>query len=246
MRIPPHLTEREKQIIEYLAHGATRDEIARHLNISSETVKSHVRNIYRKFDCTGYKDGFDEIKLYYTNFIDSSGPKYQIYIKKCLVEIIVSSLGHGIYKKSFIYNIIDINFKKIREKITCSGSIDSVTMNGVASNPLYFAEGGYWYEQHFSEDMNPGIDYERNLHVEMSNCFTEKNENWSQQTIWPTESLRFRIIFDRNINLSYIRFEKIIGNRISDVEYKSEENGVYYVDVSYPVLYQTLTAHWGV
>lgn len=42
------LTKREKEILKYIALGKTNDEIARKLNISILTVKTHVRNIYNK------------------------------------------------------------------------------------------------------------------------------------------------------------------------------------------------------
>jgi DNA-binding NarL/FixJ family response regulator len=42
------LTPREKQIAELVCQGLRTGNIARHLNIQPGTVKTHVRNIYRK------------------------------------------------------------------------------------------------------------------------------------------------------------------------------------------------------
>ncbi len=44
------LTDREKQILGLLASGARNSEIARRLDISPNTVKSHLYNIYKKID----------------------------------------------------------------------------------------------------------------------------------------------------------------------------------------------------
>ena len=57
----PILTKREFQIIEYLAAGITRDEIARDIKVSPETVKLHTKNILRKFGVQSLRDGFSEI-----------------------------------------------------------------------------------------------------------------------------------------------------------------------------------------
>jgi len=42
------LSEREMQVLKYIAQGSTNQEIARNLFLSLHTVKSHARNIYRK------------------------------------------------------------------------------------------------------------------------------------------------------------------------------------------------------
>ncbi len=42
------LTKRERQVIELLAHGATTDEVADDLGISTQTVRVHARNVTTK------------------------------------------------------------------------------------------------------------------------------------------------------------------------------------------------------
>jgi DNA-binding NarL/FixJ family response regulator len=42
------LSEREKDVLRQLAHGRTNQEIAEHLHVSPETVKTHVGNILSK------------------------------------------------------------------------------------------------------------------------------------------------------------------------------------------------------
>jgi len=44
------LTERETEILRFVASGATNAEIARQLWITQQTVKFHVSNVYRKLD----------------------------------------------------------------------------------------------------------------------------------------------------------------------------------------------------
>ena len=43
-----HLTEREKNVLFYLAQGLTNEEIAEKLHISVHTVKAHLEAIYDK------------------------------------------------------------------------------------------------------------------------------------------------------------------------------------------------------
>lgn len=45
---PPELTEREFEILQLLSKGFRYKEIAGHLYISIETVRTHIRNVYQK------------------------------------------------------------------------------------------------------------------------------------------------------------------------------------------------------
>jgi DNA-binding NarL/FixJ family response regulator len=42
------LTTRERDVLELLAHGATYDEIAKMLTITTNTIRTHVRSLYEK------------------------------------------------------------------------------------------------------------------------------------------------------------------------------------------------------
>ncbi|GBD00683.1 Transcriptional regulatory protein LiaR [bacterium HR18] len=44
----PNLSPREREILQLLTQGFSSGEIGRHLHISIETVRSHIRNIYQK------------------------------------------------------------------------------------------------------------------------------------------------------------------------------------------------------
>ncbi len=47
------LTKREQEIVDGVARGLRNKEIARHLNISEKTVKSHLNNIFQKLGLEG-------------------------------------------------------------------------------------------------------------------------------------------------------------------------------------------------
>jgi len=44
----PELTEREREILTFIARGASNADIAQELTISLKTVRNHVSNIYNK------------------------------------------------------------------------------------------------------------------------------------------------------------------------------------------------------
>lgn len=47
------LTRREEEVLALLLRGRTRSEIARELFVSGDTVKTHIRNLYRKTGVAG-------------------------------------------------------------------------------------------------------------------------------------------------------------------------------------------------
>ena len=65
---PPILTTRQRELLEFLAAGATRNEIAQHFGISPETVKIHTRAILEKFDAKTVRDAIEYIVAYITAY----------------------------------------------------------------------------------------------------------------------------------------------------------------------------------
>jgi DNA-binding NarL/FixJ family response regulator len=64
------LTRREKQILSLTATGATNTEIAKNLNVSMHTVKTHIYNLFKKIDVSNRiqavnwaKDNLEDIVL---------------------------------------------------------------------------------------------------------------------------------------------------------------------------------------
>jgi DNA-binding CsgD family transcriptional regulator len=57
------LTRREKEVMELLSKGLTYEKIARLLKISHETVKMHLKNIYRKLNAQNKIEALKKVKL---------------------------------------------------------------------------------------------------------------------------------------------------------------------------------------
>jgi len=49
----PELSERERQVLQYIANGRSNKEIGHVLYISENTVKAHVKSILTKLDAMG-------------------------------------------------------------------------------------------------------------------------------------------------------------------------------------------------
>jgi len=57
------LTTRENEVLSLLAKGLNRDEIAAKLFVSPETVKMHIKNIYKKLKAKNKIDALIKMKM---------------------------------------------------------------------------------------------------------------------------------------------------------------------------------------
>ena len=90
MRRPPQLTQREGEIVPFLASGFSRAEIAQHLDVSEETVKKHTSNILAKFDSLTLRDAFYALKNY-AEYYALPSPAYQVFNRALVVDTIVDT-----------------------------------------------------------------------------------------------------------------------------------------------------------
>ena len=56
------LSEREHEVLQLLARGMSRNEIANKLFVSPETVKKHTRNIYKKLEVKNKIEALHKMK----------------------------------------------------------------------------------------------------------------------------------------------------------------------------------------
>lgn len=57
---PPKLTKREFEILRQLSTGRTLTVIAGELHISQNTMKTHLKNLYRKMEVEGRKEAVEK------------------------------------------------------------------------------------------------------------------------------------------------------------------------------------------
>lgn len=57
------LTVREREVLQLLSTGLTYEKIAEPLEISHETVKMHLKNIYRKLKVQNKIEALQKVKL---------------------------------------------------------------------------------------------------------------------------------------------------------------------------------------
>lgn len=69
--IANHITPREIQILALMAQGIMNKEIAQRLNISTETVKKHLKNIYQKTGSHNKIEALNKTKWLTTSLLNN-------------------------------------------------------------------------------------------------------------------------------------------------------------------------------
>jgi RNA polymerase sigma factor (sigma-70 family) len=57
------ITSREKEVLQLLSIGLSYEKIAQRMNVSHETIKKHLKNIYRKLKVTNKIEALQKVKL---------------------------------------------------------------------------------------------------------------------------------------------------------------------------------------
>jgi DNA-binding CsgD family transcriptional regulator len=57
------LTVREREVLQLLSTGSTYEKIAVELDVSAETIKMHLKNIYRKLNVQNKIEALQKVKL---------------------------------------------------------------------------------------------------------------------------------------------------------------------------------------
>lgn len=115
---PPVLTKRERDVVPFLVSGAAYQDIADHFQISSETVKVHVRSVFRKFGGRTLKDVFQDLSEY-QKYYGLGGLEFSRFILdyKCRYEVAANYQDVKI-SETFSYLIVAEQFSGITSRIT--------------------------------------------------------------------------------------------------------------------------------
>lgn len=57
------ITPREKEVLHFLSKGLTYKEMSERMDVSHETVKKHLKNIYRKLRVQNKIEALNRVKL---------------------------------------------------------------------------------------------------------------------------------------------------------------------------------------
>lgn len=57
------LTKREREVVQFLSMGLTYEKIALKMDVRHETVKMHLKNIYRKLRVQNKIEALQKVKL---------------------------------------------------------------------------------------------------------------------------------------------------------------------------------------
>ena len=197
MRRPPQLTQREGEIVPFLASGFSRAEIAQHLDVSEETVKKHTSNILAKFDSLTLREAFYALKNY-AEYYALPSPAYQVFNRALVVDTIVDTNANEMRVE------INLDLECIHgplEKLIHTSAkgkfvLKTICIDGVKQQPVRLEMGVNIYENRYIPPIKRGKRFQRQTKIVYDMLDKTFDDHFYYVScLYPSGLLEYRIRF---------------------------------------------------
>lgn len=244
MPVPPKFTKREIEIIPFLVDGVTRFEIAKHLGLSEETVKIHVRNILRKFDATSLRDCIVQITQYREQFIKGMHRFYIPHLTTTL-HLCENSKDCEIVSDYDVLAVLP-DVSSISELYGTDGDVPRVVINDMQIEPIKDLSS-YLFTWMFPKPLNVFETQKIHSNVFFENAFGTKNqESHFNNIIDPTGHLSFGVVFHTARLPKKVSFDlrQGIGMHQNIAQIQNTEPNKFEISVSEPAFLKRYYVRW--
>jgi len=244
---PPILTTRQRELLEFLAAGATRNEIAQHFGISPETVKIHTRAILEKFDAKTVRDAIEYIVAYITAYPIGESDA-DIYYDEIRYLISVSgNLNTTTYDRHHRVFVLRGTVSEIDSSIDYPGEIFDVLLNGGSPDKTENFGKYIKYSKVLDRSYRTGDTFERSLHYKTQAYRPEYSQEVSNTIGTPVGKLLMRIDLPRppaTFNVMVLDRSRFISvEKLANVEF-TQQNLTYQIVANSPTPGQKFTLGW--
>jgi len=192
---PPSLTERQFEVLELISYGATRSEIAKHLNISPETVKAHTKAVLTKFDAASYRDCAPTVVKFLAAYGDLSRGTNLFYDTIDFDIEITPDWAVSIYNRRQTGIVVRGQVREISTSIDFPGELFDIFLNGREPDRVEERGKYVFYAIDLPHPLKTDQDFQRHLTYK-ARAFTEKGRKEICNTIGtPTGILNMSVTF---------------------------------------------------
>lgn len=136
---PPILTKRERQVLGHLLDGLSRDDMAKVLRISPETVKVHTRNLLAKFGAVNLRDGVRQMTAYQSMYGMGEGSENRFVTNNILHVRVSPDRPSFHYHHKLTYLVVVGEYTGHRATFNAHGIVDQVEFKGVSIDRIEHA-----------------------------------------------------------------------------------------------------------
>lgn len=192
------LTPKEGEILSYLVEGFARNEIARALGVSEETVRYHARKVFSKFGGTNRRDTFRQLKEFYDLFV--IGEHRLFYHRSKIVTLFLEDMQSNRSTKS---SDVEVAYRDLTEDrlllYSRDGTIDYANYNGRPMALEREINAKSTFVTKFSEPLKAGTKFFKEETAATRWDRTPKG-SWNAEVVFPCAEYEFQLLFSpRNI-----------------------------------------------
>lgn len=196
---PPVLTDRQLQILEFVAAGATRKEIAVHLKISPETVKDHVKVIFDKFGVQSLRDGFSEISQYLQTYGQHGLNAKQFFTDVTYrVDVAENRTSAKLYRASNGY-IVHGKVDTFSTRLIDNGELLNVKLNGQKPSQIRISDKFMNYAITLDKPIAAGERFSRTFEAQLKRKNNAEYTETSNTIGTPVEKLTIDVRFPYSV-----------------------------------------------
>lgn len=212
MKMPPLLTERQRQLIPLLTVGCTRKEIADDLGISEETVRKHIRGLLQKFDAVNVRDAMQDL-MDYDALYGPSGAKHAFFCARNNMTLTFQDDSLTTFLVDQDLHVVGSEVRELIDNLRTDGHVIRHTFHGKEQVPFKSRLNMDWFRYALDPPLKQGEVFHRYKELLLKDAFPDPIEFWQIGIEAPWSELNFQITFPRTRPPKRVWSEGRLNNR---------------------------------
>lgn len=240
-----NLTERQIEVADLMVKGMERDEIAKILQISSETVKRHIHSILEKCEATNQKEATG--RLMKDRFVyDRTGLGCEFYNRSRIFHLEILDDDRTNFVTTTNENTVCIQrLSEVASYFHSDGEIEWIEVNGHRVDFEKKEAGKYYYVSNLDREYKLGETFKRVVRTKMRDCLNPSGHYFFVDHTLPCQdfSMIIEIFGDRSFKT--VEAETIVNSRlVQNIGTLDTTDQKITWEMENPKLFSTSTIRW--
>ena len=245
---PPLLTRRQFQVLELINSGISRDEIAKRLKISPETVKSHTKAVQEKFNVSSLRAASRDLHEYVTNYTPTgSDGKFFLTDITRIYDVNSNFYSAHMHHRSEGY-VVNGTLTKFRVGLRSPLAPQNVTINDQSASRMTKVGETRNYYLDLDRPLTPGDWFVRDAHYDIIDPPNIRFSFTAELITAPVETLTMIMNFEGdpppNLGVNILKDGERVDIKDIHPEAEITIGDSVKLTLNHPLLHSRYSVHW--